>query len=202
MRAMAATERQLTEQGKERKQQILDSAAALFAERGYAQTRIADICDAAGVAKGLFYWYFENKESVFAELVRSMRQQLRRAQAAVMDPDTDALTRARLATAASVRFMAEHRSFFALLEVERGGEAIVEALHESSALYVADATRLIREAIADGLIPDDDVELLALGVLGSVSHFTHFHRIGRIDLPVEQLGDFVGEWVVRALGGH
>ena len=137
---MGVPQRQLTEQGKERKQQILDAAAALFAERGYAQTRIADICDEAGVAKGLFYWYFENKESLFAELVRSMRQQLRRAQADAMAPATDALDRARRATEVSVRFMAEHRSFFALLEVERDDESIIAVLEESSALYVADVT--------------------------------------------------------------
>ena len=62
-----------TDQGLERKQQLLDAAEVLFAEHGYAQTRIADICAAAGVAKGLFYWYFPTKESLFAELVRTMR---------------------------------------------------------------------------------------------------------------------------------
>ena len=71
------------------------------------------------MAKGLFYWYFENKESLFAELVRSVRQQLRRAQAAAMDDDADPVTRLRQGTEASVRFMAEHGRFFALLEVER-----------------------------------------------------------------------------------
>ena len=93
--------RQLTEQGKERKQQLLDAAAALFAERGYANTRIADICTAAGVAKGLFYWYFETKEALFIELVRSMRTRLRRAQAAASDPEADALTRMRQGAVAS-----------------------------------------------------------------------------------------------------
>ncbi|MCB0958296.1 MAG: TetR family transcriptional regulator, partial [Acidimicrobiales bacterium] len=39
------------------KQQLLDHAAALFAERGFAETRVLDIVGAAGVAKGLFYWY-------------------------------------------------------------------------------------------------------------------------------------------------
>jgi AcrR family transcriptional regulator len=62
-------QRQLTAQGQERKQQLLDHAAELFAERGFADTRVADIVRSAGVAKGLFYWYFENKEALFRELV-------------------------------------------------------------------------------------------------------------------------------------
>jgi AcrR family transcriptional regulator len=69
--------RRLTEQGRERKQQLLDHAADLFSRRGYADTRVVDICEAAGVAKGLFYWYFENKEALFSELVTSMRLRLR-----------------------------------------------------------------------------------------------------------------------------
>ena len=69
------------------------------------------------MAKGLFYWYFENKEALFAELVRSIRQQLRRAQAAAMDPDADPLTRLRQGAEASVRFMAEH---VPLLRAARG----------------------------------------------------------------------------------
>ena len=87
--------RQLTEQGRERKQQLVDAAAALFAERGYGATRISDICARAGVAKGLFYWYFPTKLDLFSELVRTMRHRLRKAQGDAMDPSADPLTRIR-----------------------------------------------------------------------------------------------------------
>ena len=194
------TERRLTDQGRERKQQLLDASSTLFASRGYGATRIADICDAAGVAKGLFYWYFETKESLFAELVRSMRTQLRRAQAAAMDPEADPVTRIRQGSEASVRFMAEHMAFFALLEMERTDEAILPVLREGTEVYVDDTTRLVAEAQSAGQVPDDHpARLLAIGVHGAVSQFSHFHRSGRIDLPVDELAVFVGEWVVRAL---
>jgi AcrR family transcriptional regulator len=194
--------RQHTDQGRERKQQLLDAAADLFASRGYETTRIADICEAAGVAKGLFYWYFETKESLFAELVRSMRQQLRRTQAAAMDPEADPVTRLRQGTEASVRFMAEHRAFFALLEGERNDESIAAVLREGSEVYARDTMALIVEAQRSGLIPDDhDAGLLALGVLGAVSHYSLYLRTGRIDLGVDELARFVGDWVVRSVGG-
>ncbi len=67
-------------------------------------------------------------------------------------------------------------------------------------MYIADTTRLVEEAQATGLVPDDrPAHLLALGVLGAVSHFSHFQRTGRIELTVDELADFVGDWVVRAL---
>jgi AcrR family transcriptional regulator len=188
-----------TDAGLERKTQLLDAATTLFSEKGYASTRIADICAAAGVAKGLFYWYFPTKESLFAELVRSMRTQLRRAQAAAMDPTADAVTRIRQGTEASVIFMAEHRSYFALLDVERADDEVANVLRDGSDVYASDVIKLVTEAQAAELVPDGDPRLYATGVLGAVSSFSHALRTGRLDVSVEELAVFVGEWVVSAL---
>jgi AcrR family transcriptional regulator len=200
--ADGAGARRLTDQGKERKQQLLDQAAVLFADRGYADTRVVDICAAAGVAKGLFYWYFENKQALFADLVRSMRMRLRAAQAAAIDRDADPLTRIRQGTEASVRFMAQQRAFFALLEVEQRPDGLAGLLREGTDVHAADTALLVKEAQAAGQVPEDrDPQLLALGVVGAVAHFSHFHRSGRIEMSVDALAEFVGEWVNAALAG-
>lgn len=188
-----------TEQGLERKHQLLEAAATLFSTKGYANTRIADICAAAGVAKGLVYWYFPTKEELFAELVRTMRLQLRRAQAAAMDTTADPLTRIRQGTEASVVFMAEHRSYFALLDVERADESVAPLLREGSDVYATDVVRLVRDAQAAGLVADGDPRLYATGVLGAVSSFSHALRNTDLDVEVHELARFVGDWVLRAL---
>lgn len=191
--------RQLTDQGRERKQQIVDAAVVLFAERGYAATRIRDICERAGVAKGLFYWYFPTKLDLFVDLVRSMRQQLRRAQADAIADHDDPLHRLRSGTEASVHFMADHATYFSLVELERAEPTIADALRSGSEVYLDDVTSLIVAAQERGSIPDADPRLLALGVLGTVSTFSNAWRSGRIDLSANELAEFVGGWVVRAL---
>jgi AcrR family transcriptional regulator len=190
-----------TEQGLERKLQLLEAATTLFSSKGYAHTRIADICAAAGVAKGLFYWYFPTKESLFAELVRSMRTQLRRAQAAAMDAQADPVTRIRQGTEASVIFMAQHRSYFALLDVERADDKLAGLLRDGSDVYADDVVKLVREAQELSLVADGDPRLYATGVLGAVSSFSHALRNRRLDVDADELAAFVGEWVVRALCG-
>lgn len=195
----AGSGRPLSDQGRERQQQLVDASIALFSERGYAATRIRDICDRAGVAKGLFYWYFPTKLDLFAELVRTMRRRLRRAQAAAMDPDADAITRLRQGTAASVVFMAEHAAYFALVDVERADPTIADTLRAGSQVYLDDVTALLREAQHCGDVVDTDPHVLALGVLGAVSSYSNAWRAGRIDMTPEQLADFVAGWVVRAL---
>ena len=49
---------------------LLTHARQLFAERGYAATRLEDVARRAGVTKGTMYLYFENKEALFKDLVR------------------------------------------------------------------------------------------------------------------------------------
>jgi TetR/AcrR family fatty acid metabolism transcriptional regulator len=55
----------------EKRRAILHAAVKVFAEKGYAGCRIADVARQAGVAYGLVYHYFQSKdellESVFAE---------------------------------------------------------------------------------------------------------------------------------------
>jgi AcrR family transcriptional regulator len=190
-------DRRLTAQGIERKQQLLDRAAELFAERGYAETRVIDIVRAAGVAKGLFYWYFDNKEALFRELAESIRLQLRRQQGAVLDADALPLVNLYRGTEASVLFMAEHAHFFSLLEVE--GRNFTDVLRQGTRQHIDDMVRIITAGQADGTIREDEPELLALGVVGCVGHFSHFHRTGRITMPLPDLGSFVARYVIHSV---
>mgnify|MGYP000865101978 FL=1 len=64
-----------TQKRKEAKRQlILDTAARVFAGKGYYNTTVKDIVDAAAVSVGSFYFYFKSKEDLFAELYRSIAE--------------------------------------------------------------------------------------------------------------------------------
>jgi AcrR family transcriptional regulator len=58
------------------REQILNTALQLFAERGYHKTKISDIVKAVGVAQGTFYWYFKSKESIALEMIENGRENL------------------------------------------------------------------------------------------------------------------------------
>jgi AcrR family transcriptional regulator len=190
-------DRRLTAQGLERKQQLIDCAAVLFAERGYAETRVIDIVRAAGVAKGLFYWYFENKEALFKDLAENIRLQLRREQGKVLDSDALPLVNLYRGAQTSVLFMAEHAHFFSMLEVE--GRNFGEVMREGTRQHIDDMVRIVRAGQADGTIREDDPRLLAVGVVACVGQFSHFHRNARIRQPLPELAAFVGRYVVHSL---
>jgi AcrR family transcriptional regulator len=191
-------DRQLTTQGRERKQQLVDCAAQLFAERGFAETRIKDIVDAAGVAKGLFYWYFENKEALFAEVAADIRLRLRKHQASAIDPDAAPLRQIRQGAQASVHFMAANAHFFSLLEVETG--AVTEASRrQGTAQHIRDVRSIIVRGQEQGGIVDEEPDLLALAVVGTVGYYSHYHRTGRTRVDIDELSRFVARSVVRML---
>ncbi len=56
----------------DRPQEITDAAFSVFAEKGYAATRVDDVAKRAGVSKGLTYLYFKTKEELFKAVVKSV----------------------------------------------------------------------------------------------------------------------------------
>jgi TetR/AcrR family fatty acid metabolism transcriptional regulator len=55
-----------------RRTQILDAALALFAERGYNETSLADIAGTVGVSKGVVSYHFDGKTELGSEALRHL----------------------------------------------------------------------------------------------------------------------------------
>jgi AcrR family transcriptional regulator len=60
-----------------RRRSVLDTALRVFSEKGYHQTRISDIIEAAGIARGTFYLYFDSKNAIFHELLDLLLERIR-----------------------------------------------------------------------------------------------------------------------------
>ncbi|WP_370250105.1 TetR/AcrR family transcriptional regulator [Nocardioides sp.] len=70
----ATTRRRLS--GAARAEQLLDTAEALFAVRGYAETSIEDIARAAGITRPIVYQRLGNKEAAYLAVVERVRRDL------------------------------------------------------------------------------------------------------------------------------
>ena len=56
----------------ERKDQILDAATNLFAQKGFSETRMDDIVQESGLSKGTLYWYFKSKDEIILSIFERM----------------------------------------------------------------------------------------------------------------------------------
>jgi len=145
---------------------ILTAAADVFGRLGYAQAKIADIAEAAGVAAGTVYNYFENKEAVFAAIVeRGRLDMVQRLDVA----STDRRGRARLSAVLLALFEAldEQASMFRVwLEVSGLPGACSDRTEDGGR---ADVMKRFESAIA---------EAIGLGEL-------------RVDVPADELTTYL-----------
>ena len=61
--------------GERTKRTLLKIAYSLFISRGYENTSVDDIIEAAGIAKGTYYYHFESKEQTLEEVIGMMIEQ-------------------------------------------------------------------------------------------------------------------------------
>ena len=105
-----------TARGERTLRKILDAAIAEFGERGFAETSIVGITSRAKVALGTFYTYFDSKEALFAALVQDMSAKVRDLVAPALAEASDALDGERLALAAYLQFVAEHKEVYRIVD--------------------------------------------------------------------------------------
>lgn len=79
-----------SEQAAQTKKRLTETALRLFAERGYHNVSIADICSSVGVTVGVFYHYFKTKSDVY----RAVSMQIDEVFRAIPLTQTDAVARA------------------------------------------------------------------------------------------------------------
>ena len=88
----------------DRRQAMLDRAAALYARHGFLGASIADLADACGISKSLLYHYFGSKEDILFEIMSDHIEHLRSvARAALAEAPADPAERLSALTHALLR---------------------------------------------------------------------------------------------------
>jgi AcrR family transcriptional regulator len=148
----------------ETRRSLVHSAVALWRVRGVDDTTVAEICKAAGVSKGLFYFYFERKEDILFELGMSSVDTVSRRIHEMLTDDYDVLEVIHESLVAMERAMRPnppdlmaravlegYRRRVQLEQIDHGGRPMATTLAE-----------LFRRAIGDGKLPAAfDVEQVA-----------------------------------------
>ena len=102
-----------------RREEILDAAARLFAERGYADTDTQVLIDDLGVGKGTLYRYFPSKRELFLAAADRVMRRLRAFIDQRLDGIDEPLERIATAMRAFLSFCSQHPEFVELLVQER-----------------------------------------------------------------------------------
>lgn len=66
------------DKNKETKEMLIESARAEFSEKGYTKASLRKICADAGVTTGALYFFFKDKEDLFAAIVEQPFDELKK----------------------------------------------------------------------------------------------------------------------------
>lgn len=105
----------------EKYRQILDAAFSCFAQKGYSATRLDEIADIAGVAKGTIYLYFESKDALYMALFQATLDELFDTIDEAVTATDDFAEKARRAITIYLEFFENQREKFAIFQQHLGG---------------------------------------------------------------------------------
>ena len=146
-----------------RRDELLAIAARLFAEKGFKNTTVRDIADAAGILSGSLYHHFDSKESMVDEILRTFQEELFGQYDEILAGDLDPLAKLEQAVLVSFDAIDQHHDEVAIFQ----NDAAYLLTFDRFA-YLADRNRqsrdvwltLLRNGIDAGVLRDDlDLEL-------------------------------------------
>ncbi len=182
------------------------AAKAVFAERGYLNTKITDITAAAGRAAGSFYNHFAGKdellEALLADLLADVDDRVQADPA--HDPDFSSRAAVRYHVAAYFAFFRANSTVMVALQqaaiVDEKIAAKLDALTTPDVGHLAEHLEYVRRA---GRPLPGDPAAVARAISAMLVGFAHAHLVDRStgDLTDEAAVDLVTDLVHRGLGG-
>ncbi|MEV7564276.1 TetR/AcrR family transcriptional regulator [Streptomyces tanashiensis] len=104
--------------GPERRRELLDTAAEVFAAQGYNATTVRKIADAAGMLAGSLYYHFDSKESMLDEILATFLNELWDGYDAVLDAALGPRETIEALVTESFREIDRHRAAVAIYQKE------------------------------------------------------------------------------------
>ena len=193
----------------DRPNEILDAALAVFAERGYRNTRLEHVGEAAGVTKGTIYHYFANKEELLLRAIDHRREAaLGRIDEILRDKTAPVSTRVRLIIRAWFGSLTKERLAVVTLLLQGIAHEAPEAYQRWLAGGPTAAARviatLVREVQASGDFRSDadgDVaaRLLVSGLLQQTVWQQYAKQVPGLTVSQDRLADSAVELFLHGL---
>lgn len=178
----------------DRRAELLAIGRQLFAGHAYDELSIDDVAAAAGVAKGLLYYYFRSKRGFYLATIRAEAEEL--VALAQPDPALPPAERLRRTLDAYLAFVDEASDRFrALYLAGLGSDPEVRAIRDRDR---AEFLRLIADGVAHQPEPSPALRTALIGWLSLIEGIS-LDWLDHRDLTAEQLRELIVAALVGAL---
>lgn len=197
------TTAKMAERKAAQREKLLYVAISLFGRNGYHATTVPMIVATARSSIGSFYFYFRNKEDIYAAALEALGERISSAlNEAIAAAGPDVLLHMQAAVRALVRFLAEHPEEARILIIESSG--LGKRLEAIRRKIVGSHTRSVEMALValSSRLPPMETAVAATCWVGAVYEAV-FHWLEQPPdrrLPAEHLALAIVEFNLRGIG--
>lgn len=182
-----------------RKQQILDTAARVFARFGYSAT-IDQIADEMGVTKGHIYYYYQSKQEILFQIFRQAMDFFFQEIEQAADPSLPLPERLQSILKAHIGAICDNRAIMTVfMDLRR--DLLPGHWREIAARrnkYEELLQGLISDGIDAGYFAGENEKVLSYSILGSINWvYVWFQEKG--DLSKEQISEMISSYLLQGL---
>lgn len=188
----------------EMRARILEAAQALFAEQGFQETRVADVCERADIAQKTFFNHFPTKLDLLREIAHAGIEQLMF--------EIEGIRKAEIGTPERIHRFFDTMAAHITEAGPKNRELLVELVHliSGDAAERSEGVRRLHAAfsgiVEDGLAQGDvtrrhDPQALTEMILGAY-YVLVFNYANLDDFPVRERGHAAARILADALAPH
>lgn len=154
----------------DRRNEFIQAARDLFNEKGFENTSVDDIVAQVGVAKGLFYYYFDSKEKLLATIYEMLQDEIESAVTAAMEKKgLNAMERLGELMAAKRDVACRSSTLMSYFKQERN-QALQLKMEKRALIFMTEAMEeIIRQGVGEGIFEVDHPRETAVALL-SMAH--------------------------------
>jgi len=201
---MGAKERRERER-EQRKEHILDTARKLLLEKGLNATSINQIAKHSELSVGAIYFYFRDKEDLFASLQLEGLDLLSRSIRKSVRPDCSPEDKIRSIAKAYLRFSEEHKNYYDIINYFLTSPGTIFSptlklkIDEHGNASISTLTAAIQEGIDAGTFKPLDSRRQAIILWSAFNGIIHLKKTGKDHLVKNEYKSIYLEAVERFL---
>lgn len=161
-----------------KKREILRSAAAVLAEKGYHGTTMEEIAAQLLMTKGSMYYYFKNKDDILYHCHQMIMELSLEKIEEIVGSDLDPVNKLESAIKAHILLSIEEKSMFMIMDkpsqsfTENQYKEVLEAQRK----YAHYFDRILKEGIEKQAFDINDIKMVRMIILGALNSIRHWYN--------------------------
>ncbi|MFW6081215.1 MAG: TetR/AcrR family transcriptional regulator [Desulfosalsimonas sp.] len=180
----------------QRRAQILNAARALLLKDGFAGTSVNKISEKAELSIGSIYFYFKNKEEIFASLQKEGLEILHACIVSETEKTADCRQKLKMSAEAYYRFSRDHSDYFDVINYFLSSpkvffsEDVKRTIDSKGATMLDYLADIVRDGVREGVFEESNPGSFAVCFWASLHGLIRIRKLKGITMEFDDFDSF------------